>query len=84
MAAYPVAQIEEVTDAAGFGQHREQVGPLLAQYGGRYLAAGEPEEQEGRLGPGAYVLIEFPSMERARAWYDCNSAYRPRNSALPR
>ena len=76
MAAYLMGQIEEVTDAAGFGQYREQVGPLIAQYGGRFLAVGEAGENEGRWGPETYVLIEFPSLERAREWYGC-AEYRP-------
>jgi len=70
MAAYLLGKIEEVSDAAGFGQYREQVAPLIAQYGGRYLAVGEAEEKEGHWGPGTSVLIEFPSLERAQAWYD--------------
>jgi len=76
MAAYLLAKIEEVSDAAGFGQYREQVAPLVAQYGGRYLAVGAAEEKEGHWGAGTDVLIEFPSLERARAWYDC-AEYRP-------
>jgi uncharacterized protein (DUF1330 family) len=76
MAAYLLAKIEEVTDAAGLGQYREQVAPLVAQYGGRYLAAGVAENKEGDWGPGVNVVIEFPSLERAREWYDC-AEYRP-------
>lgn len=76
MAAYLVAQIEEVTDAAGYEQYREQAGPLATQYGGRFLAAGQAEAKEGRWGPGTYVIIEFPSLERAEAWYD-SAEYRP-------
>lgn len=76
MVAYLIGQIEEVTDSAGFNQYREQVGPVLAKYGGRYLAVGQGENKEGRWGPATYVLLEFPSLERAQEWYD-SAEYRP-------
>jgi uncharacterized protein (DUF1330 family) len=76
MAAYVLAQIDEVTDAAGFGQYHDQVVPLLAKYGGRYVAVGQVEEEEGHWPSGTSVVIEFPSLERIQAWYD-SAEYRP-------
>lgn len=34
------------------------------------------ENKEGDWGPGVNVVIEFPSLERVREWYDC-AEYRP-------
>jgi uncharacterized protein (DUF1330 family) len=76
MAAHVLAQIDEVTDAAGFGQYHDQVVPVLAHYGGRYVAVGQAEEEEGHWAAGTSVLIEFPSLERIHEW--CDSAeYQP-------
>lgn len=48
------------------------VGALIEKHGGRYLArGGEMHRFEGEEDlPDAYVMLEFPSMEQARAWYD--------------
>ena len=44
---------------------------LIEKHGGRYLArGGEVQRLEGEEEvPDAYVMLEFPSMEHARAWY---------------
>jgi uncharacterized protein (DUF1330 family) len=76
MPGYIVAQIEEVTDPAALDRYREQVGPLVAQYGGRYLAAGPAEGKEGSWRGGVFVVIEFPTKDRAQEWYDC-AEYQP-------
>ena len=42
----------------------------IAQHGGRYLArGGKIEVLEGDWTPRIIVVVEFPDMERARAWY---------------
>jgi uncharacterized protein (DUF1330 family) len=68
--AYLIADIS-VTDPKGFAQYREQVPAVLAQYGGRFLVrAGEVHPLEGELGLARLVVIEFPSLEAARGFYD--------------
>jgi uncharacterized protein (DUF1330 family) len=45
--------------------------PTVAQYGGRYLVRGGPvERRDGGWTPKRLVIIEFPTVERARAWWD--------------
>ena len=69
MPAYVVTSFD-VTDPAGLDDYRAKVGPVIAPYCARVLAVGTPEVTEGepkQVG----VLIEFPSMEQAWAWYDC-------------
>ena len=45
--------------------------PLLARYGGRFvIASGKAEAVEGGWKPPFLVVIEFPTMAQARAFYD--------------
>ena len=69
MSAYMIA-LTEVTDPAGMEEYRSRVGPVIAQYGGRLIAAGPPQVLEGELTPHVAAIIEFPDMAAARAWYD--------------
>ncbi|MFC4612591.1 DUF1330 domain-containing protein [Streptomyces maoxianensis] len=48
----------------------EQVEATAAPYGGKWLAIdAEVQVIEGAW-PGSAVLMEFPDMEQAKAWYD--------------
>ena len=69
MAAYVIGT-SEIIDSAGMEEYRAKVGAVIARYGGRFVAAGAPEVWEGDLRPHVAVIIEFPSPEQARAWYD--------------
>jgi uncharacterized protein (DUF1330 family) len=70
MAAYVLANVD-VTDAAGFAQYREKVPATIAKYGGRYLArGGTTVVAEGSMTPKRVVLLEFPNLEAARAWFE--------------
>ena len=70
MAAYVIAEIE-VTDPAGFEEYRKGVPATIAAYGGRYIVRGGAlESWEGGWSPQRMVVLEFPSMAQAKAWYD--------------
>ncbi len=69
MAAYMMV-LTEITDPAGMEEYRTHVLPVIERYGGRFLAAAPPDVLEGELRPHVAVILEFPSMERAHAWYD--------------
>lgn len=59
-----------VTNPAKFDEYRKLVPATLEPYGGRFLArGGRVETLEGGWDPKRIVVIEFPSMERARAWW---------------
>ena len=76
MAAYVIADVE-VTDPAGYDEYRKGVPATIAAHGGRYLArGGAVQVLEGDWIPRRAVILEFPSLERARAWYD-SPEYRP-------
>ena len=43
----------------------------MEKFGGRYIVRGGPfEVVEGTYKPVLPVMIEFPSMDQARRWYD--------------
>jgi uncharacterized protein (DUF1330 family) len=49
---------------------RGRAAASVSRYGGRYLARAEAVEQvEGAWKPHIIIIIEFPDIERARAWY---------------
>jgi uncharacterized protein (DUF1330 family) len=70
MPAYFIVEID-VQDAAAFDQYRAQVPATIARYGGRYLVRGGAAEiLEGAGQPARMVVLEFPSREQARTFYD--------------
>jgi uncharacterized protein (DUF1330 family) len=70
MPAYVIADVE-VTDPAGFEEYRKQVPATVAKYGGRFLVRGGAlEAVEGEWRPKRLVLVEFPSLQDAKRWYD--------------
>jgi uncharacterized protein (DUF1330 family) len=70
MAAYLIANVD-VKDAAAFEEYRKQVPATIAKHGGRYLVrGGRVERVEGTWNPKRLVVLEFPSIEQARRWYD--------------
>jgi uncharacterized protein (DUF1330 family) len=69
MSAYVFANID-VTDPDGYRAYAEEVGATIAMYGGRYLARGGTcEVLEGDLQAGRIVILQFPTIDAARAWY---------------
>ena len=76
MAVYLIADIE-VLDSAGFEEYRRQVPGTIAAHGGRYLArGGATETLEGAWHFKRCVILEFPDMDRFRAWWS-SPEYRP-------
>lgn len=69
MAGYLIANIK-VTDPEGFARYRAAVPEVIARHGGRYLVrGGEMERLENAGGFNRVVVLEFPSLEAARAFY---------------
>ena len=70
MPAYVVVEIE-VLDAERYETYKRMVPPSLAAYGGRFVVrGGAAETLEGEWSPKRLVIVEFPSLERAKAWWD--------------
>jgi uncharacterized protein (DUF1330 family) len=77
MKYYSVAEIE-ITDRSWIPAYVENVTRLVEQGGGRYLArTSKIEKLEGeRKVPQIFLIIEWPSKDVAKAFYECDE-YRP-------
>ena len=70
MAAYVVVQID-IHDSVAYERYKVLAPPSIAAYGGRYLArGGATDPLEGGWDPARLVILEFPTMEAARAWWE--------------
>jgi uncharacterized protein (DUF1330 family) len=70
MPAYVVVDVT-VRDPDRYPEYTRQVPDSLRPFGGRFIVrGGATETVEGDWRPGRLVIIEFPSMEQARAWYE--------------
>ena len=78
MAAYVLAEIE-VTNPEGYKEYTTSVPATIAKYGGRFLTrGGAVEALEGEWPPRRRVVIEFPSMEAAKRWWDSPEYEKPK------
>jgi uncharacterized protein (DUF1330 family) len=70
MSAYVLFENREVHDPELLGQYAEGVAAVVEAFDGRYLAiTPECEVVEGEAFVTSPVVIEFPSVERAREWH---------------
>jgi uncharacterized protein (DUF1330 family) len=70
MPAYIISEVSEVVDPAAMEKYRALAEVTIKQYGGRYLVrGGEWESLEGEWELERTIVVEFPSWERAKAWY---------------
>lgn len=68
MPAYVIVDVT-VNDPAAFEEYRLATPATVAAYDGRFLArGGAVEALEGQWLPKRLVMIEFPSIERAKQW----------------
>lgn len=69
MAAYLVVQVD-VHDPVKYEDYKKLVPPSLEKFGGRFIArGGKTETLEGNWAPKRFVIVEFPSVEKAKAWW---------------
>ena len=87
MPAYVISDVE-IRDPALMERYRALAQASIAHYGGRYIACGGTVEPiEGDWRPQTIIIVEFPSMERAREWYrspEYAEALKVRGTALDR
>jgi len=70
MSAYLLVDCE-VTDPARYEGYKALAQAAIARYGGRYLVrGGETVRIEGSWTPGRVVVLEFPSLDAIRTFYD--------------
>ena len=69
MPAYVVTEIE-VLDPVRYEDYKKMSPVSIQAYGGRFIVrGGKTETLEGKWSPKRFVVIEFPSVERAKAWW---------------
>ena len=70
MSAYVIAEVN-VTDPKLYADYRKVVAATIEKYGGRFaIRGGKVESKEGGWAPARLVMLEFPTMDQARKWYD--------------
>jgi uncharacterized protein (DUF1330 family) len=70
MAAYVISEISAILDPVLTEKYRSLAQTSIKQYGGRYIVRGSAIEKiEAESAPQAIVIVEFPTVEKAREWY---------------
>ena len=78
MSAYIIVEIE-VTDPVGYEEYKKLAGATVEQYGGKYIVrGGKTEVLEGNWKPKRIVILEFPTVDRAKEWLNCEEYREPR------
>ena len=73
MSAYAIVDLH-ILDVARYLDYQRALAPLLESAGARYLArGGEFEVLAGDLRPERLLIMEFPSMDALRGFYDSDS-----------
>ncbi|KAA9001175.1 DUF1330 domain-containing protein [Affinibrenneria salicis] len=69
MSAYLISDVTP-KDPDAFQLYRSKAATSIEQYGGRYLVrGGQPEQLEGNSASRKLIIVEFPSLAQAKAWY---------------
>lgn len=70
MAAYLIVRVN-VTDMEQYKEYMKLSPGIIEQFGGKFIVrGGETITLEGPEETNRVVLVEFPSVEQARAFYD--------------
>ena len=76
MKAYIIVDVR-ITDADRYEEYKKLTPGSPVPYEGKFLVrGGEAETLEGSWDPGRIVVLEFPSSEKAKAWWS-SSGYAP-------
>jgi len=78
MPAYVLAEIE-IVNPEGYKAYTALVPATIEKYGGRFLVrGGRADAMEGDWPERRRVIIEFPSMEQAKKWWDSPEYEKPK------
>jgi uncharacterized protein (DUF1330 family) len=71
MAAYVIGRVQ-MRDPSWVAAYGPPTGALVTKHGGKFIVrGGKMDKLEGKESlPSVTVVIEFPSMENAKAWYN--------------
>lgn len=78
MPAYIIVDID-IVDPVGYEQYKKLAGASVESYGGKYIVrGGKSEVLEGNWSPKRVVILQFDSIERAKAWLNSEEYREPR------
>jgi uncharacterized protein (DUF1330 family) len=61
----------EILDQGKYQKYRQMAASSIEQYGGNYVVrGGKIQPLEGDWRPERLAIVEFESLEKAKAWYD--------------
>ena len=76
MKAYIIVDVK-ITDPERYDEYKKLTPGSLVPFEGKFIArGGSTETLEGSWQPGRIVILEFPSKEKARAWWS-SEGYAP-------
>jgi uncharacterized protein (DUF1330 family) len=76
MKAYVIVDVK-IHDPKRYDDYKKLTPGSLVPFDGKFIVRGGPcETLEGDWEPGRIVVLEFPSMENAKAWWS-SSGYAP-------
>jgi uncharacterized protein (DUF1330 family) len=76
MPAYVIVDVQ-VHDPEVYAEYRRLTPGSIAAFGGRFVVrGGAAETLEGDWRPGRFVVLEFPTVERAKEWW-ASAEYAP-------
>lgn len=69
MAAYIIVEVK-IQDKETYEEYKKLTPASLAPFGGKFIVrGGSTETLEGDWQPERVVILEFPSVEKAKAWW---------------
>lgn len=78
MAAYVFVEID-IYDQELYEEYKKMTPSTIEDFGGKFLVrGGKTEHLEGDWNPERIVVLEFPSVERAREWWESEAYTRAR------
>lgn len=78
MKGYVIVEVE-VFDKEQYEEYKTLAAESIAFYGGKYLVRGAQTEMlEGEWHPQRIVVLEFPSKERAKEWWNSEMYANPK------
>ena len=74
MTAYAIAHLQEAAPHPEIAEYIERIPATFEPYGGRWIVHATQHEVKEGSWPGHVVVIGFPGIAEARAWWD-SAAY---------
>jgi len=70
MAAYIIVEVS-ITDPEEYEEYKKLTPAAIAAYDGKFIVRGaQTESLEGNWEPKRIVVLEFPTVERAKEWWN--------------